>query len=67
MGIAPDQVLLADAGSERELARLTTWWDEQKTVPEMAVAELIGIRGETKAVLAGPGGDKPPDVFIRPE
>jgi eukaryotic-like serine/threonine-protein kinase len=39
--------------------RAVRWLGEHKTLPETAAAELIGIRGETKAVLAGPAGDKP--------
>jgi tetratricopeptide (TPR) repeat protein len=43
--------------------RAVRWWGERKNLPAQHVQELSGFRAEAEAVLAGPGGELPADVF----
>jgi tetratricopeptide (TPR) repeat protein len=43
--------------------RAVRWWTERKNLPAQHVQELTGFRAEAEAVLAGPGGELPADVF----
>jgi len=46
--------------------RAVRWWREQKQLPDQYAIELAGFRAEAEAVLAGPGGALPDDVFAGP-
>ncbi len=42
------------------------WLDEQKNLPSRQAQELAAFRAETEAVLAGPAGEMPGNVFAGP-
>ena len=46
--------------------RAVRWLGEQKSLAAEYAAELARFRAEAEAVLAGPGGKLPADVFARP-
>jgi uncharacterized protein HemY len=43
--------------------RAVHWWDGKKALAPQSVQELTVFRAEALAVLAGPDGDLPADVF----
>ncbi len=43
--------------------RAVQWWDGKKALTPQYVQELTSFRAEAEAVLAGPGGDLPANVF----
>jgi tetratricopeptide (TPR) repeat protein len=43
--------------------RAVRWWGERKNLPAQYIAELTSFRAEAEAVLAGPRGELPVDVF----
>jgi serine/threonine protein kinase/WD40 repeat protein/predicted Zn-dependent protease len=45
--------------------RAVRWWGEQQQLLEQYAQELAGFRAEAEAVLAGPSGELPEDVFAR--
>jgi uncharacterized protein HemY len=42
------------------------WLDGKRALPLQYVQELTAFRAEAEAMLAGPGGDLPVDVFASP-
>jgi WD40 repeat protein/tetratricopeptide (TPR) repeat protein len=46
--------------------RAERWWREQKQLADPYPTELAGFRAEAEAVLAGPSGELPDDVFAGP-
>ena len=46
--------------------RAVQWCDGKKSLVPQAVQELTAFRAEAEAVLAGPSGDLPADVFAPP-
>jgi serine/threonine protein kinase/WD40 repeat protein len=47
-------------------ARGVSWLSQQKSLSEQYTRELAAFRAEAEAVLAGPGGELPADVFAGP-
>jgi tetratricopeptide (TPR) repeat protein len=43
--------------------RAVRWWGGRQNLPAQYVPELTSFRAEAEAVLAGPGGELPADVF----
>lgn len=46
-----------------DFARALSWLSEQKGLSEQYTRELADFRSEAEAVLAGPVGELPADVF----
>jgi hypothetical protein len=46
--------------------RAVHWWNEHKGLPEQYTRELSAFRAEAEAVLAGPAGEMPANVFVGP-